>query len=104
MSTTSPRPSGTRRRRSASAADPLKKVTVHLHESVSVAIMRMVQLGAATSQGAFIEASVIAKLCEMRREKVYAAYADAAADPGFMADMSATVHAFDATLADGLDA
>jgi len=91
-----------RRRRTASAADPLKKVTVHLHESVSTAITRVVNQGAATSQGAFIEAAVIAQLRELRRAKVYAAYVEAAADPVFMADMAATTDAFETTVADGI--
>ena len=93
-----------RRRRTASAADPLKKVTVHLHESVSTAIVRMVSQGVAASQAAFIEDAVIAHLREIRRAKVYAAYAEAAADPTFMAEMAATTQAFDVTVADGRDA
>ena len=93
-----------RRRRTASAADPLKKVTVHLHESVSTAIMRMVRQGVAASQAAFIEDAVIAQLREIRRAKVYAAYAEAAADPTVMAEMAATTTAFDVTVADGRDA
>ncbi len=104
MSTASPGSPVTRRRRTASVSDPLKKVTVHLHASVSVAITRLVNQGAAASQGAFIEAAVLAKLREMRREKVYAAYAEAAADTGFMAEMSNTLNAFDTAIADGFEA
>lgn len=92
-----------RRRRTASPADPLKKVTVHLHESVDTAITRAVSQGSAASKGAFIEAAVIAQLREIRRAKVYAAYADAADDPVFMADMASTTTAFDATVSDALE-
>lgn len=44
---------------------------------------------------------MIAALRERRRERLYAAYADAASDPSFDADMNATTRAFDVTLADG---
>ena len=103
MNTASPGSPVTRRRRTASASDPLKKVTVHLHASVSIAITRLANQGAASSQGAFIEAAVLAKLREMRRDKVCAAYAEAAADAGFMAEMMNTMNAFDTVVADGLD-
>lgn len=103
MSRTMPGParsSSTRRR--STAADPLKKVTLRLHERVTVAVKAAVQAGAAPSADAFIEDAVIAALRERRRERLYAAYAEAAADPVFMADMEATARAFDGALADGL--
>lgn len=104
MSSVVPAQPGLRRRRSASASDPLKKVTVHLHASVSEAITRIVGSGAAASKGAFIEDAVIARLREMRREKVYLAYDAAASDAVFMEDMMSTAVDFDVALADGLDA
>lgn len=95
------RPSSARRR--STAADPLKKVTLRLHARVTAAVKAAVQAGAAPSADAFIEEAVIAALRERRRERLYAAYAEAAADPVFVADMEVTTRAFDGTLADGLE-
>ena len=91
----------TRRRRS-SGDDPLKKVTLRLHASVATSIRGLVEAGAAPSVDAFVEEAVIAQLRERRRQRVYAAYAAAAADPVFMAELDETTRAFDATIADGL--
>jgi hypothetical protein len=97
--TATTRPAGRRR---ATAADPLKKVTLRLHARVASAVRAIVDAGEAPSTDAFVEQAVIAALRERRRERLYAAYAEAAADPMFAADMDATTRAFDVTLADGL--
>lgn len=92
------------RRRTSPAGDPLKKVTMRLSTRVTEAVRAVVEAGDAPSADAFVEAAVIAALRERRRERLYQAYAEAASDPGFMADMEATTRAFDVTLADGTTA
>ncbi|HET9983430.1 MAG TPA: hypothetical protein VFQ38_07575 [Longimicrobiales bacterium] len=61
-----------------------------------------VEAGAAESQNAFVERALIRELREIRRQRVYDAYAQAAADPVFMEDMRSTTAAFEATTGDGL--
>lgn len=96
-----PGPTGTRRRRSTEA-DPLKKITLRLHERVAVAVRALVDTGAAPSTDAFVEDAIIAALRERRRQRLYAAYAEAALDAAFQDDMATTTRAFDVALADGL--
>ena len=91
-----------RRRRRSSAADPLRKVTLRLRETVTIAIRALVESGGTPSADAFIEEAVVARFRERRQQRVYAAYAEAAADPIFMADMELTNSAFDAAVGDGL--
>ncbi|MBU6364856.1 MAG: hypothetical protein KJT01_01465 [Gemmatimonadetes bacterium] len=91
-------------RRRASAADPLKKVTIRLHTRVADAVRSAVDAGDAPSADAFIEDAIVAALREQRRARLYAAYAQAAQDPDFVADMTDTTRAFDAVLADRTDA
>lgn len=95
-------PVASRHRRRSSAADPLKKVTLRLRETVTAAIRALVESGGAPSADAFIEEAVVARFRERRQQRVYAAYAEAAADPAFMADMELTNAAFDAAVGDGL--
>ncbi len=77
---------------------------MRLHASVSSAIRNLVSAGNAPSAGAFIEDAVMRRLRELRQEKVYAAYAAAAEDLAFMADMTTTTEAFEAAVPDGLEA
>lgn len=90
-------------RRRATAADPLKKVTVRLHTRVTEAVRAAVDAGDAPSTDAFVEEAVVAALRERRRRRLYAAYAEAAQDPAFVADMHDTSRAFDAAVGDGLE-
>ncbi|CAN5887714.1 hypothetical protein BH11GEM1_BH11GEM1_27150 [soil metagenome] len=92
---------GLRRRRRSNSGDPLKKVSLRLHESVALSVKKLVDAGEAASADAFIEAAVVEGLRRRRQEFVYASYARAAADPAFMADMNATMREFDPTLVDG---
>ncbi len=89
-----------RRRRAAS--DPLRKTGWQVHHSVAEAVKQAVEQGAAESQNAFVERALIRELKELRRQRVYEAYAQASADPVFMADMRSTTAAFDVVAADGL--
>ncbi|MBC7844498.1 MAG: hypothetical protein H7099_19470 [Gemmatimonadaceae bacterium] len=92
------------RRRAGSSVDPLKKVTFRLHSSVASAIRGIVDSGAAASADAFVEDAVVAKLRELRRDKVYADYSTAAQDPEFMIEVSDVLAEFESTTADGIDA
>lgn len=94
------RPGPARRRRSV-AADPLKKVTFQLSESVVDAIRGLVDSGAAQSANVFVEDALREKLRDRRRAEVYAAYEDAARDPEYMKELNSDISAFDATLSDG---
>lgn len=58
--------------------------------------------GAAESQNAFVERALLRELKELRRQRVYDAYAAAAADPLFMEDMRSTTTAFEVATADGI--
>jgi uncharacterized protein (UPF0305 family) len=91
-----------RTRRRSPTRDPLRKVSYQMRTSTIAAVKQAVERGAATSQNEFVEEAVVARLRELRRAKVYAAYQDAARDPEFMADMAETTEAFDAALLDGL--
>jgi len=98
-----PRPAVLRRRR-GNAAEPLKKITMRMSTRVTEAVRAVVEAGDAPSADAFVEAAVIAALRERRRERLYQAYAEAAQDPAFTADMALTMRTFDVTLAAGVDA
>lgn len=87
------------RRRSA---DPLRKAGWQVRASLAAAIKEAVAAGAAESQNAFVERALLRELKEIRRQRVYDAYAAAAADPLFMEDMRSTTAAFDGATVDGL--
>ena len=89
-------------RRRRVVAEPLKKATFQLHVSVLHGIRGAVEAGVAPSANALVEQAVEDKLRELRRSRVYAAYALAARDPEFLADMDRTTQAFEATVGDGL--
>ncbi len=90
------------RRRRSTAADPLRKVTLRLHERLTAAIRRLVDTGEAASADAFIEDAIVAQFRERRRARVYAAYAAAAGDQAYVAEMAELNDAFDGTTSDGL--
>ncbi|MGH7554121.1 MAG: hypothetical protein ACREMQ_13960 [Longimicrobiales bacterium] len=60
-----------------------------------------VDQGAAESQNAFVERALVRELRELRRQRVYEAYAEAAADASFMEDMRSTALAYDVTSSEG---
>lgn len=90
------------RRRRIGGTDPLRKTGFQLRQSVVEAVKAAVERGAAESQNAFVERAIVRELQELRRQRVYAAYAEAAADPVFMAEMQDVTDAFDVTAGDGL--
>lgn len=60
------------------------------------------EAGAAESQNAFVEKAVIRELRELRRQRVYDSYAEAAADPAFREDMATVTRAFEPAVGEGL--
>lgn len=94
-------PSGYRVRRSRSR-EALRKVTYQMRESVVDGVRGAVESGVAPSANAFVEEAVVARLRELRRERVYREYAEAAADPEFMRDMDEVTREFDIAIGDGL--
>jgi hypothetical protein len=93
--------SGRRRRRSR-YSDPLRKVSYQIRSSLAEGIRSAVAAGAAPSVNAFVEDAIIERLKELRRERLYAAYAEAAADPDYVAEMAELERDFDSTVGDGL--
>jgi hypothetical protein len=75
-------------------------MSVEMHSSTFLAVSKAVESGAAASQDEFIEAAVVARLRDIRREKVYASYREAAADPAYVEEMESIVASFDRALGD----
>lgn len=93
-----------RTRRRSPAGDPLRKTSVQMHNSTLEAVKQAVEHGAAASQNEFVEEAVLARLREIRRQKVYASYREAAMDPEYVADMESVSASFDRAVDDGLGA
>lgn len=93
-------PAVRRRRRSAGA--PMEKTALTFHAGVLDAVDAAVGAGIAPNRSAFVEAAVEEKLTRTRRTTLYQAYAAAAQDPAFLADMQAVDVAFDHAAGDGL--
>ncbi len=81
---------------------PLKKVGWQVRRSVADAVREAVERGAAESQNALVEPALVRELRELRRQRIYDAYAQAAADPGFVEDMGSTTTAWEGASGDGL--
>jgi hypothetical protein len=88
-----------RRRR---GSDPVRKPGWQVRTSVADAVRDAVEEGLAESQNALVERALLHFLAERRRDRLYAAYAEAAQDAAFMADMRTVSNAFETTTADGL--
>lgn len=88
------------RRRSTN--DPPRKPGWQVRTSVADAVRRAVDEGAAESQNAFVERALVRELRELRRRRVYEAYAAAAEDTSFAAEMKEVAKEFEATMSDGL--
>jgi hypothetical protein len=69
---------------------------------VAEAVKQAVEGGAAENQNAFVERALIRELKEIRRQRVYDAYARAAADPAFVEDMRSIGSSFETATSDGL--
>lgn len=90
------------RQRRPATSDPLRKTGWQVRQSVAAAVKEAVEAGAAESQNAFVERALVRELREIRRQRVYDAYAQAAADPVFMDEMRSITAAFETTTGDGL--
>lgn len=90
------------RKRRTAVSEPLTKATYQISTSVTEGIRVAVQAGVAPSASVLVEEAVRARLRELRQSKLYDAYAAAARDPAFRADLDDTVAAFDPATADGL--
>jgi hypothetical protein len=84
------------------AGDAPRKTGWQVRASVADAVKHAVEAGAAESQNAFVERALIRELRELRRRRVYDAYARAVADPMFLKDMKKVTEAFEPTVAEGL--
>jgi hypothetical protein len=91
----------TRRR---SLGEQVRKPGWQVRNSVAEAVRRAVESGEAESQNAFVERAILRELQELRRKRVYEAYAQAASDPAFLEDMNGVTKAFEPSAADGLTA
>jgi hypothetical protein len=83
--------------------DAPRKVGWQVRGSVADAVRRAVEAGAAESQNAFVERALIRELRELRRARVYEAYASAARDPEFLDEMGRVTHDFEPAANDGLE-
>lgn len=92
------------RRKGRGAGERPKKVGWQVSRSVAEAVKAAVESGAAESQNAFVEDALLRRLKELRRDRIYSAYEEAAQDPVFMEDMRSTSEAFGVTVRDGLEA
>ena len=96
---TSSHPPVRRRRRSGA---PTVKKSFTLTEELVRAADAAVAEGGAPNLSAFVQEAIAEKISREKRAKLYAAYAEAALDPQFMAEMREVTAAFDASVADGL--
>ena len=74
-----------------------------MRSSVADAVRQAVDEGAAESQNAFVERALVRELRDLRRRRVYDAYAVAAEDPSFTAEMEEVTREFQPTAGDGLE-
>jgi hypothetical protein len=92
----------TRSARSGAPSDPPRKTGWQVRSSIAEAVRWAVEEGAAESQNAFVERALVRELRELRRRRVYDAYAEAAADPDFIEEMTRVRENFESAAGDGL--
>ena len=86
----------------AAPTDRPRKTGWQVRSSVAEAVKQAVEAGAAESQNAFVEKAVVRELRELRRQRVYDSYAEAASDPAFREDMADVTRAFEPAVGEGL--
>ncbi len=69
-------------------------ITLELPDDVYAATEEAVALGLASSHTAFIEEAIRLRMREIRHARMRILAAEAMADPGFVADLNETMHAF----------
>ena len=74
--------------------NPRRKVTYSLPEELVEAITHVVREGAAPSYSAFVERALNEEVRRAREKILADAFADAAADPDFLADIDETMRSF----------
>lgn len=84
--------------------DRLVTMSLQLPESIVAAIWKAGRAGDTSSVHSFVEDAVRERLRRLRRDRIYAAYREAAGDPVFMTQMMETCHAFDVAAGDGVSA
>jgi hypothetical protein len=89
--------------RHSTTSDPPRKPGWQVRSSVADAVRRAVGEGAADSQNAFVERALVRELRELRRDRVFHAYAAAAEDPTFTAEMKKVTYEFEPATGDGLE-
>lgn len=90
-------------RRGSRADDPFRKPGWQVRTSVADAVREAVEEGAAPSQNAFVERAILRHLAELRRDRLFESYEEAAQDPAFLADLQEISDAFEPAVADGLE-
>lgn len=73
---------------------PKRKVTYSLPEELVESVGSVVRDGAAPSYSAFVERALTKEVRRARERNLADAFADAAADPTFLADIHETMNAF----------
>ncbi|MGO8669843.1 MAG: hypothetical protein ACLQVD_00505 [Capsulimonadaceae bacterium] len=79
---------------------PKRKLTLRLPEDIWETTREAVELGLAPSVTSFFEDSIRARSREVRHARLRQQAAEAMADPDFVADMRATMDAFEPALLD----
>jgi hypothetical protein len=77
-------------------------VTYQLRAGVADSVRAAVDAGVAPDANTFVEDAIIERLKELRRERLYAAYAEAQNDPDYAAEMAELNAEFDFAVGDGL--
>lgn len=85
----------------AAPTDRPRKTGWQVRSSVAEAVKQAVAAGAADSQNAFVEKALVRELRELRRQRVYDSYAEAASDPAFREDMAEVTEAFEPAIGEG---
>ena len=89
-------------RRRRTLTEPSRKATFQLRESILLAIRELADQGVVPSVSVLVEQALEKKLRDLRRERLYAAYEEAANDPVFVRELNETTRAFDGAVGDGL--
>lgn len=90
------------KRHRSRATESRRAVTYQLRTGVADSVRAAVDAGAAPDANTFVEDAIIERLKELRRERLYAAYAEAANDPAYAAEMAEITAEFDPAVSDGL--
>jgi hypothetical protein len=90
-------------RRRSRRAETRRTVTYQLRAGVADSVRAAVDAGVAPDANTFVEDAIVERLKELRRERLYAAYAEAANDPEYTAEMAEITAEFEPAIGDGLD-